>query len=180
MQSNLGYEYLTKIFSSLPIHSTSLNYDLDFKAATWSLRTTYVLPCNFKIHHARQSYELDITAFEQSLSMVYDLELWACDMIFVCNTSSCHDNHLCHIIYKSQHRWPSYGQIQTGLCEIYAQSLSADCDIDLWPNNMVLVHDILFCHDDHNFVSNHFQIPPCVTKIWSWHEQASLEPMHKV
>ena len=34
VQSNLGYEYETKMFSSLPIHSTSLNYDLDFKAAT--------------------------------------------------------------------------------------------------------------------------------------------------
>ena len=29
LQSNLGYEYETNIFSSLPIHSISLNYDLD-------------------------------------------------------------------------------------------------------------------------------------------------------
>ena len=29
LQSNLGYEYETNMFSSLPIHSTSLNYDLD-------------------------------------------------------------------------------------------------------------------------------------------------------
>ena len=35
LQSNLGYEYEKKnIFSSLPIHSISLNYDLDFKLAT--------------------------------------------------------------------------------------------------------------------------------------------------
>ena len=27
--SNLGYEYETNMFSSLPIHSISLNYDLD-------------------------------------------------------------------------------------------------------------------------------------------------------
>ena len=105
-----------------------------------------------KSHHARQSHELDITGFYCSLwtsfSMVYDLELWARDMIFLCNTSSCHYNHLYHIIYKSQHR-SSYGQTQTGFTEIYAQSLSADCDIDLWPNDMVLVHDTLFCHDDH-------------------------------
>ena len=51
----------------------------------------------------RQSCELDITgfiaAYEQSLCMVYDLELSASDMIFVCNTSSCHDNYLCYIIY---------------------------------------------------------------------------------
>ena len=65
-------------------------------------------------------------------------------MIFVCNISSCHDNHLCHIIYKSQHRLPSYGHTRTGITEIYAKKLSADCDRD-----MVLVHDILFCHDDH-------------------------------
>ena len=29
LQSNLGYEYETSMFSSLPIHSISLNYDLD-------------------------------------------------------------------------------------------------------------------------------------------------------
>ena len=29
LQSNLGYEYETNMFSSLPYHSTSLNYDLD-------------------------------------------------------------------------------------------------------------------------------------------------------
>ena len=33
--------------------------------------------------------------------------------------------------------------------QIYAQSLSADCGIDLWPNDMILLHDTLFCHDDH-------------------------------
>ena len=29
LQSNLGYEYETNMFSSLPTHSISLNYDLD-------------------------------------------------------------------------------------------------------------------------------------------------------
>ena len=70
-------------------------------------------------------------------------------MIFVFNTSSCHYYHLCHIIYKSQHRWTSYAQTRTGFTEIYAQSLSADWYIDLWCNDTVLVHDTLFCHDDH-------------------------------
>ena len=28
-QSNLGYEYETNIFLSLPFHTISLNYDLD-------------------------------------------------------------------------------------------------------------------------------------------------------
>ena len=104
-------------------------------------------------YNARQSYWLDITgffvAYEQCLSIVFDLKLWTSDMIFVCNTSSCHDNYLFHIIYKSQHRSPSYGQTQTGFTEIYAQSLSADCDIDLWSRDMVLVRDTLFCHDYH-------------------------------
>ena len=29
LQSNLGYEYEINMFPSLPIHSISLNYDLD-------------------------------------------------------------------------------------------------------------------------------------------------------
>ena len=29
LQSNLGYEYETNMFSPLPIHSVSLNHDLD-------------------------------------------------------------------------------------------------------------------------------------------------------
>ena len=41
-----------------------------------------------------------IAAYEQSLSMVYDLEFKAGYMVFVCTTPSCHNNHLCHIIYK--------------------------------------------------------------------------------
>ena len=78
----------------------------------------------------------DIPSYEQSLSIVHDLELWASDMIFFCNTSSCHDIHLYHINYKSQHKWPSYGQTRTGFTEIYAQSLRADCATDLWPTDM--------------------------------------------
>ena len=35
-----------------------------------------------------------------------------------------------------------------GLTEVYAQSLSADCDLDLWPSNMVLVCNTYSCHDD--------------------------------
>ena len=38
---------------------------------------------------------------------------------------------ICHIIYKSQLRRPSYGHTEIGFTETYAQSLSADCDIDL-------------------------------------------------
>ena len=37
LQSNLGYEYETNVFSSLPIHSISLNYDIDLKASNMIL-----------------------------------------------------------------------------------------------------------------------------------------------
>ena len=38
------------------------------------------------------------------------------------------------------------GQTQTGFI---AQSLSADCDHELWPSDMVLFYDISSCHDYH-------------------------------
>ena len=41
------------------------------------------------------------------------------------------------------------GLTRTGSTEVYAQSLSADCDLNLWPSDMVLVRDTLSCHDDH-------------------------------
>ena len=37
LQSNLGYEYETNMFSSLSIHSVSLNYDLDLYASNMIL-----------------------------------------------------------------------------------------------------------------------------------------------
>ena len=36
-----------------------------------------------------------------------------------------------------------------GFTEVYAQSLSADCDLDLWLSDIVFVRDTLSCHDDH-------------------------------
>ena len=33
----------------------------------------------------------------------------------------------------------------TGLCTKF----KSDCDVDLRPSDMVLVHDIFSCHDDH-------------------------------
>ena len=41
------------------------------------------------------------------------------------------------------------GRTQTGFTEVYAQSSKADCDLDLWPSDMVLVHDTSSCHGDH-------------------------------
>ena len=49
--------------------------------------------------------------------------------------------------------------------------LSADFDIDLWPNDMVLVHDIFFLHDDH-FYQIIFKSQ--MTKLRFSHEQDSL------
>ena len=41
------------------------------------------------------------------------------------------------------------GLIRTDFTEVYAQSLSADCDLDLWPSDMGLVRDTLSYHGDH-------------------------------
>ena len=41
------------------------------------------------------------------------------------------------------------GRARTGFTEVFAQSLSADCDLDLLPSDMVLVRDTLSCHDSH-------------------------------
>ena len=38
---------------------------------------------------------------------------------------------------------------RTDITEVYAQSLSADCDLDIWPSDMVLVCDTSSRHDDH-------------------------------
>ena len=40
------------------------------------------------------------------------------------------------------------GRTRTGFTQVYAQSLSADCDLNLWPSEMVLFRDISTCHDD--------------------------------
>ena len=54
------------------------------------------------------------------------------------------------------------GWTQTGFTEVYAQSLSANCDLDLWPRDMVLVRYTSSCHDDHFcqiiFKSHHVQL----------------------
>ena len=52
-------------------------------------------------------------------------------MIFVCNTSSCGDYHLCHIIgFNPNMHDKGMGKTQSGFTEIYEQSLSANCDLD--------------------------------------------------
>ena len=41
------------------------------------------------------------------------------------------------------------GRIRTGFTEVYAQSLSVDCDLDLYSSDMVLVCDMLSYHDNY-------------------------------
>ena len=70
-------------------------------------------------------------------------------------------------------------QTQTGFTDIYAQSLRADCDLDLWPSDMVLVRNTSPCPDNQLFL-NHLQILPCITKLWVRHKQVSLKTMQNL
>ena len=51
------------------------------------------------------------------------------------------------------------GLTRTGFTEVYTQSLSADCDLDLQPSDMFFFHDTLSCHDNYlcqiSFNSHH-------------------------
>ena len=60
-----------------------------------------------------------------------DLDLCTSDMVFVRDILSCHDDHLCQIIFKSPMYNKVMGRTRTGFTEVYAQSLSEDCDLDL-------------------------------------------------
>ena len=46
--------------------------------------------------------------YAQSLSADSDLDLCPRDMFFVCDTSSCHDDHLCETTFKLHHVWLNY------------------------------------------------------------------------
>ena len=54
------------------------------------------------------------------------------------------------------------GRTGTGFTKVYAQSLSADCELDLRPSDMVFVLDTSSCHDDYLcqiiFKSHHLQL----------------------
>ena len=69
--------------------------------------------------------------YAQSLSADCDLDFRPSDMVLVRNTSSCHDDHLCQIIFKPTMPNKVMGRTQTGFTEVYARSLSEDCDLDL-------------------------------------------------
>ena len=65
---------------------------------------------------------------------------------------------------------------------VYAQSLNADCALDLWSSDMVLIHDILSCHDDHLcqiiFKSHHVRLsygPDRILEHTHIHGQVKLD-----
>ena len=53
------------------------------------------------------------------------------------------------IIFKSHYASHVMGRKRTGSTEVYAQSLSSDCDLDHRPSDMVVIRDTLSCHDDY-------------------------------
>ena len=71
------------------------------------------------------------------------------------------------------------GRTRTGFTEVHAQSVSADCDLELYPSDIVLLRDTLSYHDDY-FVPNYFKISLCIKKLKVGHEQVSLMSMHRV
>ena len=95
-------------------------------------------------------------------------------------TLSCHDYHLCQIIFKSHHAIQNYGPDTKGFNRAYAERLIANCGLDLWSSNIVFalvaLDTILVWL---SFVPNNFQIPPCKTKLWARHKKVSSGPIYK-
>ena len=56
-------------------------------------------------------------AYEQSLSATLTSD--PSNMVLIHNTSSCFDDHLCQIIFKSHHEWQSYGSDTNSFTEAY-------------------------------------------------------------
>ena len=62
-------------------------------------------------------------------------------MVFVCDTLSCHDDQFAVLFLNPTMHNKVMSRTRTGYTEVSAQSLSADCDLDL------LVRDTSSCHD---------------------------------
>ena len=95
-------------------------------------------------------------------------------MVLDCDISSYHYNHFCAKLFSNPTMHNQVmGWSQTGFTEVYAQSLSADCDLDLRPSDMVLVCNTSSYQDDHlcQIILN-FSL--CITKLWVRREQVSL------
>ena len=69
------------------------------------------------------------------------------------------------------------GRTRTDFTEVYAQSLSADCDLNLQPSDMVLVLDTSSCHDDH-LCQTIFQSLLCTAKLWPGHGSGTHTHTH--
>ena len=98
---------------------------------------------------------------EQSFSADCDFDLWPREMAFACDTLSCHDNHLCQIIFKSHHAIQSSGPDKNR----FHWSLCTKCKSKLWPWSLTWQYDS--CMGDILLSWNYFQIPPCRTKLWA-------------
>ena len=73
----------------------------------FSYPTMHNIPlCTTKLWVGQEQVSL---VYAQSLIADCDLNLQPSNMVIVRNTSSCHDNHLCQIIFKSHHVLLSYG-----------------------------------------------------------------------
>ena len=72
------------------------------------------------------------------------------------------------------------GQTHTGSNKDYSQSLSANCDLDLQPSNMVLAHDASSSHD--GLLCQIISIPPCrrdISLTQFWNTQTHTPHTHK-
>ena len=80
-----------------------------------------------------------------TLTLTFDLAIW---YLFA---TYCHVMMIiCAILFSNLTMQNKVmGRTRTGTAEVYAQSLSVDCDFDLLPSDMVLVRDTLSCHDDY-------------------------------
>ena len=79
------------------------------------------------------------------MPLTFDLKIW-----FLIVTHRLTMIIICAKLYSNPTmRNKVMGRTQTGFTEVYAQSLSADCDLDLSPSDIVLVRHTSSCHDDH-------------------------------
>ena len=126
----------------------SLRAKFKYRLWPWSLTCNivlvhYTLFCHgtnlcqiiFKSHHAWQNYGLGINRFHWSLnknlSADFELDLWPTNLVFIYNTSSYHDDHLCQIMLNLTMHDKVVGQSKTGFNEEYAHMWTVTLTFDL-------------------------------------------------
>ena len=105
----------------------------------------------FKSHHAWLSYLTMHNALERTVTFFATHRLV---MMIICAKL---------FLNPTMHN-KVMGGTRTGFTEVYAQSSSVDCDLDLYSSDMVLVRDTSSCHDDH-LCKLVFQIPSFTSKF---------------